>query len=77
MKLILLSGTLANKELWQYQLAFLANYPNLEVQVFDITSQDSIEQMAEEVLEFISGPFYLAIKALFLNYITALRDRGF
>ena len=64
MKLILLSGTLCNQKLWQHQLASLANYPALEVIVFDITTQDSIGQMAEEVLAFTQGQFYLAAFSL-------------
>ena len=64
MKLILLSGTLCDKNLWQYQINFFSQYNNLDVEVFDITTQDSIEEMPASLLLSTPGKFYLAAFSL-------------
>ena len=60
MKLVLIPGTLCTQTLWQKQVNFLARFNTLEVEIFDITKQASIEEMSRELLASVSGDFYLA-----------------
>lgn len=66
--ILLLPGTLCNERLWKHQIEFLSNYT--EVYIGDVTKSDSIEKIAEDVLE--EAPKHFILAGLSLGGMVAL-----
>lgn len=59
MKVILISGSFCNEDMWQHQLKYFKSNNEIEVEVFDSTTQSTIYDMADELLKFASEKIFL------------------